>query len=57
MSFEPILDRVENVDILVFRSIVHQVFGRFTGRVILDNGERIEVHNLMGFAEDVRNRW
>jgi len=57
MSFEPVLDRIENVDILVFRSIVHQVFGRFTGSVILDSGEKIEVHNLMGFAEDVRNRW
>jgi len=57
MSFEPVLDRIENIDILVFRSIVHQVFGRFSGTVILDNGEKLEVRNLMGFAEDVRNRW
>ena len=57
MTFEPVLDRVENVDVFVFRSIVHQVFGRFTGTVILDNGEKLEVCDLMGFAEDVKTRW
>jgi hypothetical protein len=57
MTFEPVLDRIENVDAFVFRSIVHQVFGRFTGTVVLDSGEKIEVCELMGFAEDVRNRW
>lgn len=57
MTFEPILDRRENLDVYFFRSIVHQVFGRFTGTVILDDGEKFEVCDLMGFAEDVRNRW
>jgi len=57
LTFEPVLDRIENVDILVFRSIVHQVFGYFSGMVTLDNGEKLEIKNLMGFAEDVRNRW
>jgi hypothetical protein len=57
MTFEPVLDRTENVDLFVFRSIVHQVFGRFTGTVILDDGEKLKVCDLMGFAEDVRNRW
>ena len=57
MTFEPVLDRIENVNAFVFRSIVHQVFGRFTGTVVLDSGEKIEVCELMGFAEDVRNRW
>jgi len=57
MTFEPILDRIDNVNIVVFRSIAHQVFGRFSGTVILDNGEKLEIENFMGFAEDVRNRW
>lgn len=57
LNFEPVLDRTENVNLLVFKSIVHQVFGRFSGTVILDNGEKLQVENLMGFAEDVRNRW
>jgi hypothetical protein len=57
LPFEPVLDRSENIDVFIFRSIVHQVFGRFTGSVILDNGEKLEVCDLMGFAEDVKTRW
>ncbi|AQA23691.1 hypothetical protein BTZ20_1156 [Rhodococcus sp. MTM3W5.2] len=57
MTFEPILDRAASTDLLVLRSIQHQVFGRFSGHVVLDDGSTIEVANLLGFAEEVRNRW
>ena len=57
MVFEPILDRAASVDAVVLRSIQHQVFGRFTGHVVLDDGSRVEVVDLLGFAEEVRNRW
>jgi len=57
MTFEPILDRAAAVDFTVLRSIQHQVFGRFTGHVVLDDGTRLEVTDLLGFAEEVRNRW
>jgi len=57
MVFEPILDRAAAVDFTVLRSIQHQVFGRFTGHVVLDDGSRVEVTDLLGFAEEVRNRW
>ncbi|MDI9969799.1 DUF2804 family protein, partial [Rhodococcus ruber] len=57
MSFEPILDRAADVNALVLRSTQHQVFGRFTGHVTLDDGTRLEVRELLGFAEKVRNRW
>jgi len=57
MDFEPIFDRADKVDLLVIRSITHQVFGRFSGTVTLDNGEKLEIRNLLGFAEEVQNRW
>ncbi|WP_430333942.1 DUF2804 domain-containing protein [Rhodococcus sp. ACT016] len=57
MAFEPILDRAAAVDFKVLRSIQHQVFGRFTGHVVLDDGSRVTVTDLLGFAEEVRNRW
>ncbi|MCF8470219.1 MAG: DUF2804 domain-containing protein [Parvibaculum sp.] len=57
MNFEPIIDRASTVDLKILRSIQHQVFGRFSGRVVLDDGRRVEVANLLGFAEEVRNRW
>jgi len=45
------------VNALVLRSTQHQVFGRYTGFVVLDGGSRLEIENLLGFAEKVRNRW
>ncbi len=35
----------------------HQVFGKFTGKVILDDGTVIEVKDFLGFAEKVTNKW
>ena len=44
---------------MLFRSYSdqHQVFGRFSGTVILDDGRKLEIRDLMGFAEKVRNKW
>lgn len=57
MEFEPIVDRSADFDLKLLRSIQHQVFGRFTGHVVLDDGQRLAVERLLGFAEEVRNRW
>ena len=35
----------------------HQVFGKFSGSVILDDGSKLEIKDLLGFAEKVRNKW
>lgn len=39
------------------RSEQHQIFGRFNGTVVLDDGTPLRVRDLMGFAEKVENRW
>ena len=57
MTFEPIVDRHSAVDLKLLRSIQHQVFGRFSGTAVLDDGRRIEVKDFLGFAEEVQNRW
>jgi len=36
---------------------VHQIFGRYSGYVISDSGEKIELNDLVGFAEDHKARW
>ena len=35
----------------------HQVFGRFTGRITLDDGTVLPVRDFFGFAEKVENKW
>ena len=57
MDFVPILDRHSNDNFLVVRSLQHQVFGRFSGRAVLDDGTVLFVKDLLGFAEKVSNRW
>jgi hypothetical protein len=57
MTFEPILERNGKFNLLLIKSVQHQVFGRFTGKVVLDDGTELEVDRFLGFAEDVYNRW
>lgn len=57
MDFEPILDRSANTDFIILGSNQHQVFGRFTGTAILDDGTKIELKDFLGFAEKVSNKW
>ncbi len=57
MDFVPIIDRADKVDLAIFKTDQHQVFGRFSGTAVLDDGTRLAVKDLIGFAEKVRNRW
>jgi hypothetical protein len=57
MIFVPLLDRASNTNVLVIQSDQHQVFGRFTGTAVLDDGTRLQVKDFLGFAEKVVNRW
>ncbi len=57
LRFEPILDRAAHINAVVLSSDQHQVFGRFTGTAILDDGMTLHIENLIGFLEKVKNRW
>jgi len=57
MDFVPILDRYSNTNLLIIKSTQHQVFGKYAGKAILDDGTEIIVKNFLGFAEKVMNRW
>lgn len=57
MQFAPQLDRNSHTHLGLIRSEQHQVFGHYSGFVVLDNGQRVEVPRMLGFAEDVLNWW
>ncbi len=57
MDFEPIVDRYGTFNLLLIKSVQHQVFGWFSGTVILDDNTELKVDRFLGFAEDVYNRW
>ncbi len=52
-DFVPILDRAAKIDLKVITTDQHQVFGRMTGKVILDDGTALEFKDLLCFAEHV----
>ena len=57
MDFVPILDRAAKIDFKVLVSDQHQVFGRMSGKAILDDGTVLEIKDVLCFAEKVHNRY
>ncbi|MBQ7603269.1 MAG: DUF2804 domain-containing protein [Clostridia bacterium] len=57
MKFRPIIDRHANMNLGILSSNQHQVFGKFTGFVVLDDGTKIHIKNFLGFVEKVINKW
>ena len=57
LVFKPILDRASKTDVLVICSDQHQVFGRFSGMIRLNDGREVRLNEFLGFAEKVFNKW
>jgi hypothetical protein len=57
LRFTPFLDRPAKTDIKILYSEVHQMFGKYTGTLITDEGKTIEIQDLIGFAEEHHARW
>jgi hypothetical protein len=57
LEFKPFLERVAKTNLLLIYSRVHQVFGRYFGSFVTEDGERVEIDGLAGFAEEHHARW
>jgi hypothetical protein len=57
LTFTPFKDRTARTNLGVIFSEVHQMFGRYTGKAIADNGEEVPIADLVGFAEEHQARW
>jgi hypothetical protein len=57
LVFTPTVERVAETNLLVITSEVHQLFGHYDGTVQTDEGEKIELTKLTGFAEEHHARW
>ncbi len=57
LIFFPIVDRIGKFDYKIIKSDQHQVFGKFSGKLVLDNKEIIIIKDQLGFAEKVYNKW
>lgn len=57
LVLETRFDRHARTEALLLGTEVHQVFGRWTGRLVTDEGREIRVEGIQGFAEESRSRW
>jgi hypothetical protein len=57
LTFTPFKDRTARTNLGIITSEVHQMFGRYNGRVTLDDGSPLEIRDLIGFAEEHHARW
>ncbi|MEA3451155.1 MAG: DUF2804 domain-containing protein [Bacteroidota bacterium] len=57
MTMKPILDRKDHTNLLIIKNFGHQVFGFFSGFAILDDGTKLKIDNLIGFAEKITNHY
>jgi hypothetical protein len=57
LEFTPAYDRNAETNMALVRSNMHQVFGSFSGKVVLDSGEELTVENIFGCVEEHNAKW
>ncbi|QDZ16252.1 DUF2804 domain-containing protein [Humibacter ginsenosidimutans] len=57
LTFTPFFDRHASTNFLIVSSKTHQCFGHYSGWMLDDAGDRVAIEGLLGWAEDVHNRW
>lgn len=57
LTFTPFHLKRSVTDLKVFASRTHQCFGHWSGTVLDDAGTEVRMADLVGWAEDVHNRW
>jgi hypothetical protein len=57
LSFTPFVERIAKTNLVIITSKVHQLFGRYAGTILADDGEEITIDSLIGFAEEHHARW
>ena len=53
----PIYDNDTKTNFLIIRMACHQVFGLFSGEVILEDGKKILLNQMFAFCEHCHNCW
>ena len=57
LDFVPFKERLAKTKLGIINSEVHQMFGRYSGTAVTDEGVTIDINNLIGFAEEHQARW
>ncbi|GAA4373800.1 DUF2804 domain-containing protein [Nocardioides caricicola] len=56
-TFTPFHEKVSRTNLVVLANETHQCFGHWSGWAAADDGARVSLDGLVGWAEEARNRW
>jgi hypothetical protein len=57
LTFTPFYERVAKTDLVILRSVVHQMIGRFNGKINSLDGRQFIIEDAIGWAEEHQARW
>lgn len=57
LTFTPFMERLAQTNLGIIFSEVHQMFGHYNGWAVADDGEKVQISQLVGFAEEHHARW
>lgn len=57
LSFQPTYQQHSKQDLGFARAELYKIHGLYTGILVLDDGTKLEVKDLLGFAEHMEQRW
>jgi hypothetical protein len=57
LTFTPFYERIAKTDAKILTSEVHQMFGKYAGTLVSDQGEKLAIQDLIGFAEEHHACW
>ena len=57
LTFTPFFERLASSNLLIIKSVVHQMIGRYSGTILDPDGNPVRVDNLVGWAEEHIARW
>lgn len=57
LTFTPFKERIATTKMVIIDSEVHQMFGHYNGFFITDEGKKVAIKDLLGFAEEHHARW
>lgn len=57
LTFSPFYPRTSKLDLLLLKTDVNQIFGKYNGFAIDQSGQKVRIENLVGWAEDHYARW
>lgn len=57
LTLTPFYPRKSKLDFLIGKTDVNQIFGMYNGYAVDDSGQKVQIKNLAGWAEDHYARW